>query len=345
MCPERADLVTYMEYDGVGRDNIHWLPTPIAGNKGAFVDYSTFKSTAISSHASDSRPFTETHYEPSPLNSVDKQYCAGNAWVENPAEIVYQTNIENDVAYYYVYDNHLIKNVEYAANTLYVTKVSDEDKKATFEFKDKLGQVILKRSINDGENIDTYYVYNDFWQLSYVIPLKAVDELTSYDDNNDIMKQLCYLYKYDERGNNIEKRLPGCDPIYMVYDKANRLVLSQDGNQREKTRKPRSLWTVLKYDILGRVVFTGILPNDSTKDQFKAVYSTKLITETYISGTGYSTNYFVTAKPLTLNFYDDYTFTSLAINASNLNWAGSNLNWVNPPTGYDAKYTPPSGVK
>ena len=113
--------------------------------------------------------------------------------------------------------------------------------------------------------------------------------------------------KYDERGNCIYKRLPGCTPIYMVYDKADRLVLSQDGNQRKNMR-----WTATKYDILGRIIFTGIMSRSETDSianykSIRDVFVNDLVVETFANGS-YTTNKFVGTTPLTINYYDSYDF-------------------------------------
>jgi len=203
--PLGADLVTGIMYDSFGRDSLQWLPAVAAGNNGAY--FPNFAAQAQTSNG-DVKPYSRTEYEPSPLNRVTGQYGAGADWYNagKKQSIEYLTNDAN-IAYYYVNsDKHLAKDANYAAGRLYVTKATDEDGKVGYEFKDKQGRVILKRQILDGDNVDTYYVYNDLNQLCYVLPPKAVDELTSdLGDGNAIIKQYCYLYKYDERGNCIYK--------------------------------------------------------------------------------------------------------------------------------------------
>jgi len=138
--------------------------------------------------------------------------------------------------------------------------MTDEDRNKSYEFKDKLGQVILTRQINNNQNHDTYYVYDDFGNLCYVLPPLASDALVqnnqSWDESNEILKKYAYLYKYDERNRCIWKRLPGCEPIYYVYDKADQLILSQDGEQHKE-----DLWAFNAYDAFGRIVFSGIHKN------------------------------------------------------------------------------------
>jgi RHS repeat-associated protein len=326
--PLGADLVSGIEYDGVGRDFRHWLPGAVAGNGGAYV--SDFGEKAKSTNGGDAKPYVETILESSPLNRPLGQHQPGADWYTHPTGIDYKTNDAGEVIYFSVENNQLKRNGNYDPNTLYKTVVTDEDKKTTTEYKDKQGQVVMKRSSGD---VDTYYVYNDLNQLSYVIPPKAVDELTDFSDDNAILKQYCYLYQYDERGNCIYKRLPGCTPIYMVYDKADRLVLSQDGNQRKRLQGASAQWTVTKYDSFGRAVFTGLMYRneiDSTQNykSIRDIVSNVVVTESYAG--------FSTATPLTINHYDNYNFIP----------AGNNLSYDSSQeqNGYTAQYSSAKGL-
>jgi len=82
--------------------------------------------------------------ESSPLNRVLGQKSPG-AWNTHPTENAYQTNVSSDIiAYFYVNSsNQLVKGTNYAVGTLFVTKAKDEDHKESYEFKDKLGQVVM----------------------------------------------------------------------------------------------------------------------------------------------------------------------------------------------------------
>lgn len=314
--PNHSDLVTYTEYDGVGREYKQWVSTPFANNKGAFVGFNAFESAAKSQEllTNDTRPFAEIIYEPSPLNRVKEQFGAGQDWKTNNKRVQtdYQTNDES-ISYYFVNSsNNLEKGTNYAANTLYKTTVTDEDGNKTAEYTDKLGRVILKQAFDGANQINTYYVYNDLGQLSYVIPPKAVDELT-YDlsDENSIIKQLCYLYKYDKRGNCVKKRLPGSDWIKMVYDIADRLILSQDGNQRLADQ-----WIVNKYDALGRLLYSGVVTESTSHDNLISDLEDELIIEKWntandFNDIGYTCGRFTPTSLLTVNYYDNYNFVPL----------------------------------
>jgi len=311
--PTKQDLATLTEYDGAGREQFQWLPKSHNGS-GAFVEPTAFKGITQTEYGGDSRPYNEAIIEPSPLNRVLGNKGPGAAWENKPTTIVYDANSATDAVAYYSVNatNNLVRGNNYTAGSLYKTVSKDEDNKGVTEFKDKLGQVVMKRNDTD---VDTYFVYNDLGQLSYVIPplladdFKILAENTVITDDNVNLKKYGYLYKYDEGGNCKEKRLPGCEPIYMVYDKADRLVLSQDGNQRIK---PTKEWTVTKYDVLGRVIFTGVttLLANSTHTDLMTSYKTDLVVESIDNNGVYSTTKFSGATPLTINYYDNYSFIS-----------------------------------
>ena len=160
----------------------------------------------------------------------------------------------------------------YQKGELSKTRVTDEDGKVTEEFKNKSGQVILKRAQVTGDTwAQTYYAYDDFGQLSYVLPPEAVKtlEANNWDFTNATVcaevSRLWYRYYYDTRGRTIIKEVPGTGKVTMVYDKRDRLVLSQDANQRQ-----RNEWSFTKYDALNRPVITGIYPSSQTRTQLQA---------------------------------------------------------------------------
>jgi RHS repeat-associated protein len=61
------------------------------------------------------------------------------------------------------------------------------------------------------------------------------------------------------------KVLNPAQPVYMVYDKRDRLVLTQDGNQRQDNQ-----WTFTKYDALNRPVLTGTKTISGSRDAVQA---------------------------------------------------------------------------
>ena len=233
----------------------------------------------------------------------------------------------------------LAKGGYYAANMLFKTVSTDEDGKTSTEYKDKLGRVVM---IRNSQNVDTYYVYNDLGQLMYVLPPIASDNINGsigvgiISDGHTQLKIFGYIYKYDSRGNCIYKRLPGCEPILMVYDKADRLVLSQDGNQRGSHQ-----WSFMEYDVLGRVVQSGtttvVISNEAALNALRQSISTSLIRDIF-DGTGYN-SMSLGSNPIVLieNYYDNYEF----INMSAYSSFSSRLSF-SQVTGFDNQYIHPT---
>ena len=135
----------------------------------------------------------------------------------------------------------------------------DEDGNQTIEFKNGEGQVLLVRKmLSATEKADTYYVYNEYNQLAFVIPPKGAVAT----DPNTVLLDLCYQYRYDGRNRLVEKKLPGKGWEYMVYDKQDRLVLTRDA-----VLEAQGKWLFTKYDQFSRPIYTGILDSPPGRSQ------------------------------------------------------------------------------
>jgi RHS repeat-associated protein len=124
-----------------------------------------------------------------------------------------------------------------------------------------------------------------------------------------------FQYKYDGRKRMTHKKVPGADWVYMVYDDRDRLVLTQDGEQR-KTSK----WSFTKYDALNRPVMTGLYTHTAyaSQENMSSLISTTNFFDTYDGSStfhGYTNNVFPktasSLEVLTVTYYDSYAFTSL----------------------------------
>ena len=210
----------------------------------------------------------------------------------------------------------------------------------TEEFKDRNGNVVLKRTfvMDDGtkKQLDTYYVYDDFGLLRYVIPPEASSMMKAQGDwtwttSAEIIKDLCYYYAYDERKRMIVKKLPGAEEIRMVYDDRDRLVLTQDGE-----RRINSQWLFTKYDCLNRPVMTGLYTDVTTghttqsgmQNYVNYQYDNQSYSYYEDPSTNSSTYYTENSFPkqtdgsgfqvYTLTFYDNYDFRSVVTGFSGL---------------------------
>jgi len=276
--PSNKDVVTKIVYDQFGRQTVDYLPVPQNGtlNGGIYTDpLANVTSTPYGSE----KIYAEKQLENSPLDRILSQKQVGNAWDNKPVQFGYDANIDGEVKKYTTsfnystFESSIPVSTTYGANQLYKNTITDEDGNKTIEFKNGKGQVVLVRKmLNTTDSADTYYVYNDYDQLAYVIPPLA-SVVTSLDQT--VLNNLCYQYKYDGRNRLVEKRLPGKDWEYMVYDKADRLVATQDANLRLA-----STWLVTKYDKFGRVAYTGLMPlPGQTREWLQNITNLYVITE------------------------------------------------------------------
>lgn len=338
------DLVTHIEYDAFGRQVKEFLPIV----NGQTLDYHSIDSTAVIGYYANppvsivdttANPYSEKLFEASPLNRILKQAAPGDDWAMGNGHEVrfdYQTNTSDEVRLFKVgltpeFIPHLIDNNRYYnAHTLYKTVTSDEnwkdsetDFRSIQEFKDKEGRVVLKRifafSIVDDGNMksshDTYYIYDDYGNLTYVIPpIAYINRL-----NETELNSVCYQYKYDYRNRLIEKKLPGKQWEYIAYNNQDMPVAT--GPVKNPWDGGRSGWMITKYDIFGRVVYTGwyeSVVNNESRRAFESALSSDWAESFTPQGTNiddvavsYTNTTFPTEfKLLTVNYYDTYDYVN-----------------------------------
>jgi RHS repeat-associated protein len=293
--PGKTDIVAPSVYDEYGREQYKYLPYSASSNDGNFkmnpfndqnAFYNNYK-TQQPGYNNETFFYSKTIFESSPLNSVEKTFAPGNSWVgsegtasEKSVSTQYLTNttadavkswsITNNALDYNSTDNVTVNIPSSVANynlgELYKNVTKDEKGDVVVEYKEKEGKVILKKVQIGAVPADfsgftnflcTYYVYDDFGMLKFVMPPKAVAKLLSGGAlTTDIINELCFRYEYDERQRMIAKKVPGAGWIYMVYDKRDRLVFIQDANMYGKS--PRQ-WAYSLYDDVNHPVQTGIM--------------------------------------------------------------------------------------
>ena len=307
--PSGKDMVTNIDYDYCGRTSKEWLPVPIENNQG-YLKPGSF-ATLSKSYYQDGRPYKENLY--SSRFRYDYQegiQVPGDDMGKRSSKLKHTANTTNQVRKYIVNTQNRLENAGYyppKALECFIT--TDEDGKESKVFKDKNDRIILQTA---GDDVNTYHVYNSLGQPCYVLPPMIADELDTgeIDDEHTLLKQYAFIYKYDGLGNCIYKRFPGCEPVYMVYDKAGRLVFSQDGNQRCK-----GVWTASNYDIFGRLLYTGQYETEMGLEEAVMEFENSLVTDSFITtnAMGYSNTPFNlgTNRLLTVNYYDDYHFLKL----------------------------------
>lgn len=293
--PAGKDLVVPIVYDAIGREQYTYMPyVPQTGNVSdgkfktdPFSGQKTFyqNTTLNPGAAGESIYYTQTEYEPSPLNRVSKIYAPGNTWAKNnPAGVEKGGN--KPVAQQYLVntatDGVRIWDVPaaggtptsatgrvYPAGLLYKNVAIDEHGLREVEFKDMEDRVVMKRKelssgAADGHTgwLCIYYVYDDLGNLRCVIPPKAVELIkSSWVIDATTAAELCYFFEYDGRKRVIRNKIPGAGYTEMVYDVRDRPVFTQDGNMKAKNQ-----WQVIFYDAFNRPVMSALYNSTSTRD-------------------------------------------------------------------------------
>ena len=323
--PLGKDVVMHIEYDGFGRQVKDYLPVPQSNTlNGAIIPSPLANATQPDIYGSE-KIYAEKILENSPLDRIRQQIQVGTDWSNKPVSFNYDANIDGEVKKftatfnYTTFESALNISNSYGAAQLYKNTVTDEDGNPTIEFKNGQGQTLLVRKvISATEKADTYYVYNDYDQLAYVIPplaAEAVKTSTTGLFPDVTLNNLCYQYKYDSRNRLAEKKLPGKGWEFMLYDKRDRLVASRDANLEAKGQ-----WLFTKYDEFGRVAFTGISTGGSraTEQADAETFGTNNVMRTSSSSfshSGMDVHYrgFIAypadskyVKLLSVNYYDTY---------------------------------------
>jgi len=364
--PAATDMVSAVEYDEFGREQYKWLPyAEASANNGAFK---TSPFTAQLSFYNDlngvlkgqgeSYYYSKAVFEPSPLNRIEKSMSPGINWAgaSRGVEQKYWTNttvddvkmwtVTNVANSFGIYALNITLNSygRYNAGELYKTVAVDEHSKQVIEFKDKEGKIILKKiqltaTADDGTGKDyfgwlsTYYMYDDLGNLRCVIQPEAVKAMATANNwalSTIQLNEQCFRYEYDHRNRMIMKKIPGAGTFYLVYDKRDRLVMTQDANMRIGSP---AKWLVTLYDNLNRPVQTGLW-NDANNQSYHAAQA--------IAGSNYYYPFDATTLPttgwekLTATHYDNYSgLPSPSSSAFNSTWnsyfaLASNSNYPYP---------------
>ncbi len=271
----KTDAITAQAayYNG-GKDGVVVIPKPTSG------------TTATPS-------FNRPMYEAAPTNRVLEQGFAGAIWQPSTAgytggghSIRTEYTVNNAVAFTTVATTRLVSNYGvgydqygdpvlqlngvYAAGELSVKISKDENWTSTKgrlgtveEYIDKQERIVLRRTFNKNgantEMLSTYYVYDNFGNLCYVLPPGLLPDRTSGAISLDDITKFAYQYRYDKRNMLSQKKLPGSNAWQkMIYNSQGLTVIHQDG---QKAADGADYNLFYKYDGQGRLVMKGTQKN------------------------------------------------------------------------------------
>ena len=261
-------VVVKTDYNSAMKPRRQW--SPIAATSLDYLDTLTYAGQARFFY-NDAQPYSENSYDD--FHELSSSRKAGNSWSSHPDTII-RTVVNGGVIRKYSVDSNgnlvINDNSYYPYGLLTSATTIDADGRSVTVFTDFHGNTVLERR---GSDNDTYYVYDQYGRLSYVLPpmCKGISDTS-------ILSKYWYRYKYDDRGRCIWKQLPGCEPIQYWYDNANRIESEQDGYLREKSQ-----YRNYRYDGTGRLMLQTI---NATRGQ--ATETNAVVVEVK-------------------NYYDDYT--------------------------------------
>ncbi|NBP67813.1 MAG: hypothetical protein EBU52_03630, partial [Cytophagia bacterium] len=346
------DIVVATGYGRQGMIDTTYLPYVSPANNGLFrnnalkgIDnnynsgeqYQFYQGT--SKVASDNYPFARTLFRNTPDAKVVEQGAPGADGQPGSNHTMRNITAWNNATYQVRWwKPNGTTTANYSNNTVIVSITTDENGNQIRTYTNTLGQTVLKQ-VQEGASswLDTYYIYDEFGRLKYELPPKALAVLgagSSLDANNVLVAELIYKYTYDNRNRLIVKKVPGAAEQHFVYDKFDRIVLSQDGTLRAQT--PTAKWLYVKYDRYNRVVYTGLYTTADLRASLQTAvnnldyattrwYETEELNAAYH---GYSNQVFPTGSNteiLTVNYYDHYNFDRSVDNSADYSFVSNHL--------------------
>ncbi len=279
------DIVKHYEYDAAGRTAKDFISYATSYKSGKYKENAaTEQPTYVRNFFGEptSAPtWSAEEYDNSPLNRIIKAMQPGQSWGGSGIGVstTYDFNYDWEKVHLWTLNYSGTSIPATSAVNVYatgkLTKVISYDEKnnKVITYADWNGNVILKKvqEAADGPGLTsehtgwvcTYYTYDDFGRLRYIISPKAVkylDGAGGWNLSQNIIDELCFTYTYDEKGRPVTKKQPGAGEISFVYDRKDRLVLTQDANQKVKNQ-----WSFILYDDLGRQVATGLFDNTADR--------------------------------------------------------------------------------
>jgi RHS repeat-associated protein len=328
--PQQNDIILPYVYDNTGKTSREYLPYVHNQQNGQYRKEALTNGELLNYYSntpeipSDSRPFKESFFD-SPVSQSAKVYGPGQDWKNLSVDKSIKTTTrfslatENIIKWNYYTTGLPSKAGMYADNELTVSETIDEDDYVTKMYTDQLGRTILTKVGQGNTWKETYSIYSPTGLLMYVIQPEGVVRLTAeFDasgaDKQNFLDRWSFQYQYDDEQRAIAKRTPGTGGwIYYVYDKWNRLVLTQDAEQRT-----RNEYLFTKYDRFNRPIITGLFKTTSTIALLRGVvanstgrYETEInnsigytLTSSYPFGGVLETDLF------SILYYDNYDFLS-----------------------------------
>lgn len=282
------DFVTgAMTYDAYGRPQRTYVPVSSTDLAGQLVTDVQARGVAV---YNDQNPYAETLYETTPLDRPAKQFGPGQAWrsgAGHPQSFTY--GVAAGIVKFKASQSALYGNIDgqnaweyFGPQDIATRTMLDEQGNRRIDYTDLQGRLVRQDIVlGAGDTLTTAYAYDNFERLTAVVPPKLYRWFRDPANNpvnfylpytNPIFTELAFVYLHDKRNLIVSKHVPVAGWTEMIYDRQDRLVMSQDGQDKAEGK-----WRFFKFDGLdrpvmsGRTSFTVANPNklDSLRREFR----------------------------------------------------------------------------
>jgi RHS repeat-associated protein len=286
----KADLVSFFDYDNMGRQTRQYLPYTSTENPGKYKSNPlTDQPVYYQQKFGETVAYSRVEYDNSPLNRALKSFAPGSKWggdnKSSTGDIKFN-KAEDDLKRWYIdFTPGATPQVIGTIPPGECLKIQGIDEKGIqfIRYIDRDGNMILrKEQLSDNPSaayngwICTYYVYDDISHLRYIIQPEAVRIMADpnagigWQLNPVLLNEQCFSYQYDKWGRLITKKVPGAGAENIVYDERGRIVFTQDANQFNGVYANGSRqWSFRLYDGLDRMVAEGVVNNDKTRNDLQ----------------------------------------------------------------------------
>lgn len=326
--PSKKDIVQVYEYDENGRQSRSYLPYMESTGTMLYRPQAVLKQSEFYGWNEDvarSRyPYSDVVYEANPIDWVEQSAAPGEDWKVGSGHTVRNERIsngQNEVRLWdYNSNGDMVSLGFYPAQTLEGTLTYDENGYKTYQYKDRKGNLILKKTqygVGSSDFTYTYYIYDVHGNLSFVVPPKQYAVLES-SGNYNLTTVGVYSYLYDKYNRLRFKKVPSQGWYTYVYDDQDRLRLKQGPEQKQLKK-----WSFYKYDQLGRLILEGEVTDIRTGAAIMADVKAQPTVEertstNYAAQHGYTNQSYPTTSTeiLSVKYYDDYDYDFNGVTAS-----------------------------
>lgn len=262
------ELISSIHRNGYGEISKTSLPGAIeSNNKGKYYTeienrIKSFYDLEFGAGEGDyAYNFTEKEYDKSELHIQSSlPGLALNSGSANNRSFLNTVNEANEVIWFGLSGNGQIIHLGFYPEASLDKKIEADKNKGekrfrSITFTDFFGNEILKRIQNGNTYDDHYSIYDLKGRLKYMIQAEGFARLKgnwALLNDPDFRFKWMFEFEYNSKNQLIIKSIPGRGLEYLIYDKKNRLILSQNPLQRQNNK-----WTYYLYDVQDRMIMSG----------------------------------------------------------------------------------------